>query len=147
MPEHHPRRSEAADIVLDAFRAVEQRDHARLAALYHPEVEFHWPQSLVDSRPGCSWDELWDPLQPTERERAMSPRLIAVSDHEVVVLWRQRGLAPAGEQLDCEVLGLYEVRDHKFARAQMFYFDTAAVLRFLDYADAIRSAGASAQRP
>jgi hypothetical protein len=30
-----------------------------------------------------------------------------------------------------ETLGLYGVRDGKFARAQMFYFDTTAVLRFL----------------
>jgi hypothetical protein len=32
------------------------------------------------------------------------------------------------------VLGLYQIRDGKFARAQMFYFDTAAALRFLDEA-------------
>jgi ketosteroid isomerase-like protein len=47
------------------------------------------------------------------------------------VLWHQRGLRPAGQRLDIEVLGLYGVRDGKFARAQMFYFDTTAVLRFL----------------
>jgi hypothetical protein len=29
------------------------------------------------------------------------------------------------------VLGLYEVRDGMFARAQMFHFDTASVVRFL----------------
>jgi hypothetical protein len=29
------------------------------------------------------------------------------------------------------VLGLYEVRAGKFARAQMFHFDTAAILDFL----------------
>ena len=139
--------SETVDVVLEAFRAVEQRDHARLEALYHPEVAFHWPQSLLDSRPGCSWDQVWDPLQPTERERAMSPRLIAASDHEVVVLWRQRGLAPGGERFECDVLGLYEVRDHKFARAQMFYFDTEAVLRFLENADAERGSAATSRNP
>ena len=142
-----PISSEAVDVVLEAFRAVEQRDHARLEALCHPEVTFHWPQSLVDSRPGYSWDEVWDPLQPTERERAMSPRLIAASDQEVVVLWRQRGLAPGGERFECDVLGLYEVRDHKFARAQMFYFDTEAVLRFLENADAERGSAATSRNP
>jgi hypothetical protein len=30
--------------VLEAFRAVEQRDHARLEALCHPEVTFHRPK-------------------------------------------------------------------------------------------------------
>jgi hypothetical protein len=39
------------------------------------------------------------------------------------------------------VLGLYQVRDGKFARVQMFYFDTAAVLEFL------REAGVSAVGP
>jgi hypothetical protein len=34
------------------------------------------------------------------------------------------------------VLGLYEVRGGSFARAQMFYFDTTAVLRFLTRAGA-----------
>lgn len=40
-----------------------------------------------------------------------------------------------GERIDMETLGLYEVRDKKFARAQMFYFDTAALLRFLRRAE------------
>jgi hypothetical protein len=93
-----------------------------------------WPPSLLTSRPGATWERIWDPLQPTESERQMSPRVIA-SDHEVVVLWRQRGVAAGGERFDGEVLGLYEVRDAKFARAQMFYFDTAASLRFLHRAD------------
>jgi len=37
----------------------------------------------------------------------------------------------SGEQFEGEVLGLYQVREGKLARAQMFYFDTAAVARFL----------------
>ena len=32
--------------------------------------------------------------------------------------------------IDMETLGFYGVRDGKFARAQMFCFDTTAVLRF-----------------
>ena len=64
----------------------------------------------------------------------MDPRVVAATDQEVVVLWHQRGLTPAGQRLDMETLGLYGVRDGKFARAQMFYFDTTAVLRFLQQA-------------
>ena len=33
--------------------------------------------------------------------------------------------------LRCEVIGLYQLRDFKLARAQMFYFDEAAAARFL----------------
>jgi hypothetical protein len=57
----------------------------------------------------------------------MDARVVATNDREVVVLYRQRALGPAGERFDAPVLGLYEVREAKFARAQMFHFDTAVV--------------------
>jgi len=50
------------------------------------------------------------------------------------VLWHQRGVTPGGDRLDEEVLGLYHVRAGKLARAQMFYFDTTAVVSFLTQA-------------
>jgi len=49
----------------------------------------------------------------------------------VVILWHQRGVSPTGDRFDGEALGLYQMRDGKLARAQMFYFDTAAVASFL----------------
>jgi NAD(P)H dehydrogenase (quinone) len=129
----------SAALVMEAFEAVERRDRERLLELYHPEVEFHWPPSLPyggsyrggEERSGPGWQKIWEPLQPTPGERALSPRLVAASADEVVVLWRQRGRRADGARFDDEVLGLYQVRDGKFARAQMFYFDTAAALRFL----------------
>jgi ketosteroid isomerase-like protein len=133
--------TDAVDIVLQAFRAVERRDLRALEDLYHREVEFHWPPSLPyggstrgrevfhPKRP--TWGETWNPLQPTEMERQMDPRVIAASEDEVVVLWRQKGVDRAGERFDGPALGLYRVRDGKFARAQMFYFDTVAVVNFL----------------
>jgi ketosteroid isomerase-like protein len=137
--------NESVAIVLEAFRAVEERDKQRLLELYHPEVEFHWPPSLpfggsarggVKDRPGRGWGEVWEPLQPTDTERRMDPRVVAATEKEVVVLWRQRGLSATGKRFDGEALGLYEVRDGKFARAQMFYFDAIAVQRFLAAAEA-----------
>src|SRR5437763_6762985 len=120
--------SENIAVVLEAFRAVERRDRERLNALYHPEVEFHWPPSFPPT-----WDkvETWDLLQPTTAERQMDPRVVAANDEEVVVLWTWRGVSPAGERYEDTVLGLYQVRDGKFARAQMFFFDTAALVSFL----------------
>jgi len=121
----------SVQIVLAAFRAVESRDEAALHALSHTDVEFHWPPSLpfggssrggVKDRPGPGWSEVWEPLQPTDGERRMSPRVIAATEDEVVVLWRQRAVSPSRERFDGEVLGLYGIRDGKFARAQMFYF-------------------------
>ena len=141
------RADRAAGVVLDAFAAVEQRDRDRLEGLCHPEVTFHWPPSLLASQPGHRWGRVWDPLQPTQIERKMSPRVVAANDREVVVQWHQRGVNADGERLDVEVLGRYEVRDSKFARAQMFYFDPAAVLEFLDRAGTIPKQSGAGERP
>jgi ketosteroid isomerase-like protein len=130
----------SVDVVLAAFDAVEDRDDARFAELCHRDAEFHWPPSLPyggtvrgvrPGRPRRGWGTAWDPLQPTESERRLDPRVIAATNDEVVVLWQQRGLAPSGERFDGEVLGLYRVRCGKLARAQMFYFDPAAASAFL----------------
>ncbi len=138
------------ELMRAVFRAVERRDARRFAELVRPDFEIHWPPSLpyggsyrdldadaLRGRPG--WAETWNPLQPTAAERRMDPRVVAAGGEggEVVVLWRQRGRSPAGERFECPVLGLYQVRDGRLARAQMFYFDTVAVASFL----------ANAQRP
>jgi ketosteroid isomerase-like protein len=131
------------DVVLQAIRSVERRDREALFALYHPEVEFRDAPSLpyggtlrgkeqVAANEG--WLETWGPLQPTEAERRMDPRVVAEKDGEVVVLYRQRAVDPSGERLDAPVLGLYEVRDGMFAKAQMFHFDTAGLIDYLSRA-------------
>ena len=126
------------EVIREIFRAIEQRDGARLLELFHPDVEFHWPRSLpyggnIHERPGDAptWAETWIPLQPTATEQYMALRIIAARDDEVVGLWRQKGRTPAGDCCDVEVVGLYVVRDGKLARAQMFYFDSAEVAAFL----------------
>jgi ketosteroid isomerase-like protein len=134
------------ELVLETIRAVEQRDAQALFELYHPDVEFHDAPSLpyggtrrgrddilgaLEREPERTWLGTWGPLQPTEAERATDPRVVAANDSEVVVLYRQRAVDYAGNAFDAPVLALYEVRDAKFARAQMFHFDTAAVVEFL----------------
>jgi ketosteroid isomerase-like protein len=119
-------------LVTSIFRAIEQRNDQRFAELLHPDFEIHWPPSLpYGSGKGQTWSDTWGPLQPTETERRMDPCVVAANEDKVVVLWRQRGLGPSGERFDGEVLGLYQLREGKLARAQMFYFDTAAVAGFL----------------
>jgi ketosteroid isomerase-like protein len=138
--------SQEAQVALDVIRAVEDRDVERLFDLYHDEVEFHDAPSLpyggsrrgkdqlkeqLMSAPEETWLGTWGPLQPTESERRMDPRVVAVNGHEVTVIYKQRALSPTGERFESPVLALYEIRDGKFARAQMFHFDTAAILEFL----------------
>jgi uncharacterized protein len=129
-----------AEVVLQAFDAIERRDREGLLALYHPEIEFHEAPSLPyggtlrgkdEVARDDGWERTWIPLQPTEAERSMDPRVIAANDREVVVLYRQRALSSTGARFDAPVLGLYEVREGKFGRAQMFHFDTLAVVQYL----------------
>lgn len=129
---------ENVDVVRKVFRAIEHRDGPGLAALLDPDVEFHWAASLpygsnVQEQPtaGPTWAGTWFPLQPTDAEQRMDMRVVAASDEEVVALWHLKGLTPAGERFDGEVLGLYRFRAGKLARAQMFHFDSAAVGAFL----------------
>jgi len=124
--------------VMTVFAAVERRDNEALARVCQPDAEFCWPPSLPYAgtarglaRPGQGWAAHWDWLQPTAELRRLHPRVVAASEHEVVVLWRQRGLSPSGDSLDSEVLGLYQVRGGKLAHGQMFYFDPASVAAFL----------------
>jgi ketosteroid isomerase-like protein len=133
-----------AEVILTIFRAVERRDGEAFQALCQPDVALHWPPPLpygesfgagtAETRQGPNWEETWGPLQPTDGERQMDPRVVAADNDEVVVLWRQRGVSPAGERFDGQVLGLYQFRDGKLARAQMFYFDPAGATRFLTQA-------------
>jgi len=119
-------------LLLSVFTAIEQRNDQRFSELLHRDFEIHWPPSLpYGSGKGRTWSDTWNPLQATETERRMDPRIVGGDGDEVVVLWRQRGLSPSGERFDGEVLGLYQLREGKLARAQMFYFDTAAIAAFL----------------
>ena len=119
-------------LLLDVFRAIEQRDDKRFCELLHPDFELHWPSSLpYGGSKARTWSETWEAFQPDETERRMDPRVVAAGEDEGVVLWRQRGVSPSGERFEGEVLGLYQLRDGKLARAQMFYFDTVAVANFL----------------
>jgi uncharacterized protein len=145
-----------AEVVLGVIRAVEQRDGEGLLELYHEDVQFHEAPSLpyggvvaglpslkeqLESAPEDTWLGTWGPLQPTEAERLFDPRVISEKDGEVVVLYHMRAVAPDGERFDAPVIGLYEVRDGKFARAQMFHYDTQAINEFVERA---REARASA---
>jgi ketosteroid isomerase-like protein len=125
-------------LLLDVFSAIERRDDERFNQLLNRDFQIHWPPSLpyggAARDPGNrvpTWSETWLPLQPNEATRRLDPRVVAATEDEVVVLWRQRGISPSGDQFDGEVLGLYRVVGGKLSRAQMFYFDTVPLVSFL----------------
>jgi ketosteroid isomerase-like protein len=138
-----------AEVVLAVIRAVQERDAEALLELYHDDVELHDAPSLpyaytargksamrdqLETTPETTWLGTWGPLQPTEKERRMDPRVVASDGDEVTVLYTTRALAPDGERFESQVLGVYTVRDGKLACAQMFHYDTAAILAFLERA-------------
>ncbi len=141
--------SRNVEVIQEIFAAIERRDAGRVADLMHPDVELHWPPSLpyggstTGPEPdGPTWGRTWLRLQPGPADRRMDPRIVAASDDEVVVLWRQRGLSPSGERLDSQVLGLYRLRGGRLARAQMFYFDPVTVGAFITAAARLEPAPA-----
>ena len=138
-------RDRNVEVMLEIFRALEERDPIRRnvdereEAFYQPDAEFHWPPALpyggkFRGKDAAVWSATWNALQPTPAERKMDPRVLGADDQQVIVLYHQRGVTPSGERFDGEVIGLYELRDFKLARAQMFYFDEAALARFLERA-------------
>jgi ketosteroid isomerase-like protein len=106
-------------------------------------IEFHdapsLPHGVVTGKPAVeahacgagSWIETWGPVQSTDAERRMDPRVVAASGDEVVVVLDRQRAVGAGERVDAPVLALYEVREGKLARSQMFHYDTAAIIEFL----------------
>ena len=127
------------DVILDLFSAIEERDMERILAIYHPEVEFHWPAALPYGgsstglgEPGApTWQGCWLPVQPTAAERSMDCRIIASRGDEVVAVYHQRGRDLSGNVVDDEVMGLYKLEGGKLRRAQMFDFNLDAVVSFL----------------
>ena len=138
-----------AEVALAVIHAVEKRDREALFELYHDDVELHDAPSLpyaytargksamreqLEMASGTTWLGTWGPLQPTDKERRMDPRVAATNGDEVTVLYTTRAVAPDGERFESPVLALYEMRDGKLVRAQMFHYDTAAILAFLERA-------------
>jgi ketosteroid isomerase-like protein len=141
-----------ANIVLDLLHAIEERQSERIAKLYHPEIEFHWPPGLPysGSFTGPAVAEMaerfaatWLPLQPTDETRRMRPRVVAVGpDGRVVVNYLWKGLDAKRQRFETEVLADYQVRDGRLARAQMFYYDLPGVIAFLRDAESVRPTSA-----
>ena len=127
-----------AELMREVFGAIERRDAQRVFGLCHADVEFHWPRpcrmaasrraSAAIGRGGPRHGCRSSPPRRSNRWnhaswRPLTERSSCSGDSEVS--------APNGERLDTPVLGLYQVRDGKLARAQMFYFDPVAVADFL----------------
>jgi ketosteroid isomerase-like protein len=128
------------DVVLDVLDAVEKRDAPRLAQLYHPDIEFHWPPGLpysgvhrgvAVSQMSLRFAQGWLPLQPTTTERRMEPSVIAAQGPDVVVRYSWKGLDASGNAFATPTMAHYQVRHDRLARAQMYHYDLVGLVDFV----------------
>ena len=128
----------AIQTALEAFSAVE-RDEPALIGPFTPARnstgrpayggcsrglrEVQDPAGLAGTEPGI-------PCSPPGKSGAWTRESSRQAEAEVVIHWHQRGLKPSGERAEMEALASTG-SETNFARAQMFYTDTAALLRFL----------------
>ena len=132
---------ENVETIRSLFGAVEERDLETYLAAWHPEVVIREPGSLPYGgeyrglegvrRHAADFMQTWGALQPGD-ERKLNAIFIDAGDH-VIARWRLKARVPDGEgTLGMPMVGVYQLRDGKLVEAQMFYSDTAAVLRFLE---------------
>ena len=133
--------SDAMDVVRRLFAAVERRDREAVLACYAEDVEIHEAAVLPY---GGTWRGLsgalahaqgfraaWDPYQGPDEVR-LDPHLWGDASDTVCALFRHRAVNPErGTRLDAPEVGVYQVRDGKVVRSQMFHADSTAVVRFL----------------
>lgn len=81
--------------MLEVFEAIERRDNKRHLELCLPDVGVLlarnppvWRAVQWSNRGGSGWAEIWIPLQPTEAERSMDPRVVAARDSEAAYAGR-----------------------------------------------------------
>src|SRR5262249_50968247 len=96
------------NVLLEIFAAIERRDAQRVSELCAADVEFIWPRPLPYAGVSCLREQrpildTWIALQPTAAEQGMNPRVVAATDQEVVILWRQRGVSRRGDRCDSPV--------------------------------------------
>jgi uncharacterized protein len=122
------------------FAAVEQRDLEGVLAAYTPDIVIHEAATLPyggtyrglegAERHADAYEATWAPLQEPG-PRSLDAEVLDAGEH-VVVVWRQRGRTPGGQQaIDAPAVSVYRMRDGRIAEASMFQQDTAAIERFL----------------
>ena len=137
--------SRNVDAVRRLFVAVEQRDLDAILDCYDEKVEIHESEVLPYgrvyrghdgvSRHAAAFTKCWSSYQ-TPDEFRLDAKFFEADDGAVAAVFRHRAVDPErGTRLDAAAVGIYEVRDDKIVRTQMFYFDPLALSRFLDARD------------
>ena len=130
------------DVVRRLFRAVEERDLEAMLACYADDVEIHEAESLpyggvYRGREGAvahamAFLESWGRYQGAEEAR-LEARVIGDGSGTVAVSFWHKATGPRDDMVLRErEVSIYEVRDGKVARSQMFHADVAKLNGFLE---------------
>jgi ketosteroid isomerase-like protein len=129
------------EVLQRLFRAVEERDLPTLLDCYDADVEINESPSLPYGgvyrghdgvrRHAAGFMRAWGAYQ-TATMVAMEPRFADVDAETVVAVFRHRATDADARRLDTPEIGLYEFRRGKVCRTQMFHFDPAELVRFID---------------
>jgi ketosteroid isomerase-like protein len=133
--------SEDVDVVRRLFDAVESRDQDEVLSCYAEDVEIHeaavlpyggiWRGHEGALAHAQAFLATWDRYQGPD-EVKLDARFWGDDAGTVCVLFRHRAVDPhRGVRLDCPEVSIYNVRDGKVVRSQMFHADSSAVAEFL----------------
>jgi len=121
------------------MNAVRERNLTVLVDTYASDIEIHDAESLPYGgiyrghqgmiENGMGFVRTWDLLQ-TSADRDPEAVIFGSGD-QVVALWRLKASGKDGQRLDRPAISLFQLRDRKVVRLQMFHYDTAAIGRFL----------------
>jgi ketosteroid isomerase-like protein len=129
------------EVVRRLFAAVEDRDLERVIACYSDDVEIHeadvlpyggiWRGTEGAAAHAAAFMGSWAGLQGPQ-EQVLDARIWGDGAGTVWVLFRHRAADPVGgARFDAPEVGIYQIRDERIVRSQMFHADSAAVLEFL----------------
>ena len=127
------------EIVRRIMNAVRERNLTVLVDAYASDIEIHDAESLPYGgmyrghqgmiENGRGFLRTWDHLQ-TSADRDPEAVIFGSGD-QVVALWRLKASGKDLQRLDLPAVSLFQLRDRKVVRLQMFHYDTAAIGRFL----------------
>jgi uncharacterized protein len=129
------------DVVRRLFTAVEERDFDGLLACYSHDIEINeaavlpwggvWRGPEGVAAHAAAFMQTWGALQGP-KESQLDAQFFGDGAGTVCAVFRHRARdAATGAQFDAPEVGVYQVREGRVARSQMFHADSAAVVAFL----------------
>ena len=143
------------EVVRRMFAAVEERDFDGLLACYSDDIEINeasvlpwggvWRGPDGVAAHAVAFMQTWGAYQgPTEAQ--LDAQFFSDGAGTVCAVFRHRAHDTAtGERFDAPEIGVYQVREDRVVRSQMFHADSAAVVEYLNKVAGVTSSAASAR--